>query len=48
MLQASNGWLGKFKKRYNIRSIEMKGEKLSNDGESAVEFSAFLKEKIAS
>lgn len=46
--KASNGWLEKFKKRYNIRCVDMRGEKLSNDSESAEDFSRYLEEKIAS
>lgn len=46
--KASSGWLVKFKKRYNIRSVDMKGESLSKDVESAEEFSCYLKNKISS
>lgn len=41
--KASDGWLGKFKERYNIR---MTGEKLSDDYEGAEAFTKFLIEKI--
>lgn len=44
--KASNGWLITFKKRYNIRHVDMKGDKLVNDSECVTEFSSYLKEKI--
>ena len=47
-LQASNGWLKNFKKRYGIRGIQMKGDKLYNNDTCAQNFSNFLKEKIES
>ncbi|XP_033210483.1 tigger transposable element-derived protein 2-like isoform X2 [Belonocnema kinseyi] len=46
--KASGGWLGRFKNRYGIRGIRLKGETLSNDPSSAEEFSKILKSKIES
>ncbi|XP_043474886.1 jerky protein homolog-like [Leptopilina heterotoma] len=44
--KASNGWLITFKKRYNIRHVDLKGDKHVNDSECIKEFSSYLKEKI--
>ncbi|XP_058809944.1 jerky protein homolog-like [Phymastichus coffea] len=47
--KASNGWLEKFKKRYQIRQLSMQGDKLSSDNVAAENFKetlhSYLKEK---
>ena len=45
-LQASNGWLEKFKKRHGLKKFSLKGEILSNDNKSAEKFVELLEEKI--
>lgn len=44
--QASQGWLTRFKNRYQLRSCSIQGEKLSEDFESAVEFVETLRLKM--
>ena len=48
LLQASSGWLEKFKKQYGIQYIRIREEKQPNDLVSAENFSNALKEKIGS
>lgn len=44
--KASNGWLDRFKKRYNLSHKNLSGEANSNDKESAIKFSEEFKEHL--
>ncbi|XP_051158119.1 jerky protein homolog-like [Leptopilina boulardi] len=44
--KASNGWLHAFKKRYGIRQLSMKGEKLSADVDAAISFAFYFQNLV--
>lgn len=44
--QASDGWLWNFNKRFAINNYQMRREKLSNDKETAKEYSQHFQETI--
>ena len=45
-MQASDGWLHRFKKRYGLKKLSLKGEILSNDNKSVEQFVKLLNAKI--